>query len=64
MCMETTTISAKIVFRGVLKNGIGNVCFSNDGKKIAAAAMDEEHTIAIYDLEKAMMCKINPSKKN
>lgn len=62
MCMETTTISAKIVFRGVLKNGIGNVCFSNDGKKIAA--IDEEHTIAIYDLEKAMMCKINPSKKN
>jgi len=54
-------MQAKIVFRGVLKNCIGNVCSSNDGKKIAAAAMDEEHTIAICDLEKAMMCKINPS---
>lgn len=57
-------MQSKIVFRGVLKNGIGSVCFSNDGKKIAAAAMDEEHTIAIYDLEKAIMCKVNPSKKN
>ena len=46
-------MQSKIAFRGVLKNGISNVAFSNDGKKIVAAAMDEEHTIAIYDVDKA-----------
>jgi len=53
-----------VVFKGVLKNGIRNVCFSNDGKKIAACALDEQHTIAIYDVEKAILSKQNPNKKN
>lgn len=57
---DSVTMQSKVVFRGVLKNGIGNVCFSNDGKKIAAAALDEEHTVAIYDLEKAFSGRINP----
>ena len=52
-----------VVFKGILKNGIGNVCFSNDGKKIAASALDEEHTIVIYDVEKAVHARLNPGKK-
>lgn len=43
-------VTTEIVYKGVLKNGIGNVCFSNDGKRIAACALDEDHTIAIYDV--------------
>jgi hypothetical protein len=38
--------------KGVLKNGIGCVAISNDGKKIAATSLDEDHCIAIYDIEK------------
>lgn len=30
-------------------NGIKNVCFSNDGKYLAASAMDDEHFIAVFD---------------
>lgn len=52
------------MFRGILKNGISNVCFSNDGKKIAACSMDEEHTMALYDIDKAIISRLNPSKKN
>lgn len=26
--------------------------------------MDDEHTVAIYDLDKAIMSRQNPSKKN
>lgn len=42
------------VFRGNLKNGVSNVAFSNDGKKIVAIGMDPEHCIVIYDVDKAL----------
>jgi len=33
-----------------LTKGIKAVCFSNDGKYLAAVAVDDEHMIAVYDL--------------
>jgi len=36
---------------GTLTKGIKTICFSNDGKKIAASAMDDEHNIAVYELK-------------
>jgi len=36
------------------KKGISRVCFSNDGRKIAACGLDSEHTIVIFDLEKSL----------
>ncbi len=30
---DTTNMQSRLVFKGALKNGIGNVCISNDGKK-------------------------------
>lgn len=33
-----------------LTKGIVSVCFSNDGKYLAATAADDEHMIAIFDL--------------
>jgi WD40 repeat protein len=35
--------------QGTLLKGIKNVAFSPDGKLLAASAMDDDHTIAIYD---------------
>jgi hypothetical protein len=37
---------------GVLKDGIAKVCFNRDmdNLKVAAVALDEMHTIAVYDL--------------
>jgi WD40 repeat protein len=34
---------------GPLLKGIKNLAFSPDGKFLAASAMDDDHTIAIYD---------------
>jgi len=33
-----------------LLKGIKNLCFSSDGKLLAASSMDDEHNIAVYDL--------------
>jgi len=37
---------------GTLKKGITQICFSNDGKFVAATAADDYHCIAIYEWEK------------
>lgn len=52
-----------VILKGVLKNGIGNVTFSNDGKKIAACSLDDERSIAIYDIETAIAKGKTISKK-
>ena len=38
--------------QGTLLKGVMQVCFSNDGKYLAASAMDDDHTIAVYDITK------------
>lgn len=54
---DCNTREAKAIFQGDLQKGIAQVTFSNNGKKLAAIANDDDHTIAIYDLEKFL----NPS---
>ena len=35
--------------QGTLNNGIKTVCFSPDGKYVAASDFSDDHSIAIYD---------------
>lgn len=37
-----------------MKDGVNNIAFSNDGKKLVGIGMDKEHTIVIYDVDKAL----------
>jgi hypothetical protein len=48
------------IFKDDFENGIGNVSISHDKKLIAAIGLDENHTLVIYDLEKAMKAKLDP----
>jgi microtubule-associated protein-like 6 len=47
-----------------LREGIGNIAFSNDGKRVAACALDADHTLAVYDIDRAVQSRLNPNKKN
>jgi WD40 repeat protein len=46
---DAKTLAVKAVIKGVLQQGIANVCISHDGKKVAATSVDPDHCIAIYD---------------
>jgi microtubule-associated protein-like 6 len=41
-------------------NGIANTCFSNDGTMVAAIGMDEDHSLAIYDIAKGIAYRNDP----
>lgn len=51
------------LFNDVLKNGISNCCFSNDGKSVAAVAMDDDHFMAVYDIDIAVNSRKDPKNK-
>jgi microtubule-associated protein-like 6 len=51
MVWNIDTMRMVCVFNDLLKNGISNCCFSNDGKSIAGIAMDDDHFMTVYDLE-------------
>ncbi|CAD8200325.1 unnamed protein product [Paramecium octaurelia] len=51
------------LFNDVLKNGISNCCFSNDGKSVAAIAMDDDHFMAVYDIEIAINLRKDPKNQ-
>ena len=53
-------MQSRIVIKGILKNGIGALDISHDGKKIAATALDPDHTIAIYDIYKGYNQRLDP----
>ena len=57
---DLKSMQSKLILKGILQKGIKNVCFSNDGRKFAAAGLDDDHCIVVYDLEKAMAAKANP----
>lgn len=57
---DVKTLQNKLTIRGVLQKGINCVCFSNDGRRIAAAGLDDDHCLVVYDLEKAINSKQNP----
>jgi WD40 repeat protein len=54
ICIWEIGSASKAVFRGVLKQGVSYITFSNDGKKIAAVGMDDDHCIVVYDVDKAL----------
>lgn len=46
------TMQKKHTLSGVLKKGISHLCFSNDGKKLAALEVAKNHTIVVYNFSK------------
>jgi hypothetical protein len=52
------------VFSGVLLKGIGACCISPDGKFVAATALDDFHTICVYDVDAAVEAKKDPKSKS
>ncbi|EAR94225.2 HELP domain protein (macronuclear) [Tetrahymena thermophila SB210] len=61
---DSTNLETKFVFKGVIKNGVSSVAISQDGKKIAAISLEKESSIVIYDLEKAIQQRLNPTKRS
>lgn len=51
------TSQIKLSLRGLLKDGIAFLCFSNDGRKLAAVDMSENRTVVIYDFYKLIQNK-------
>lgn len=48
---DSQTLIASCQFRGQLTKGISSVAFTSLGDKLAAAAIDEYHEIAIFDIQ-------------
>ena len=51
------TSQIKLTLRGLLKDGIGFLCFSNDGRSLAAVDMSENRTVVIYNFYKLIQNK-------
>ena len=51
------------VISGILTHGVGHLCISEDGKKLAATGLDPKHCIVIYDLD-GLLNKYNPSQND
>lgn len=51
--------SLKIVFSlsNILKNGVAYICFSNDGKRLAAMDTSNNHTVVVYDFAHLLTAK-------
>ena len=43
-----------------MKNGIANCSFSNNGQMVVAVAMDDDHSVAIYDIHKGIAFRKDP----
>lgn len=56
-------MSTLIVFSGDLLKGIGNCCISPDGRIVAANALDDYHTVCVYDVDAAIEAKKNINSK-
>lgn len=51
------TLKKKRSLRGIIKNGVSHMCFSNDKKKLAVIDVSENHTVVIYDFVKILAGK-------
>jgi WD40 repeat protein len=60
---DMNTMESLFILKGVLEKGINNVCFSHDGKFIAASSIDEEHTMLVCDREITASASSNPSNQ-
>jgi echinoderm microtubule-associated protein-like 6 len=45
---DNSTMEQVARIQGTLLKGIKNLCFSKDGKYLAASAFDDDHSIAVY----------------
>lgn len=62
---DVETMEMITSFNGPLKKGVAQLCFSPSGQYLAAAAMDDDHCVVIYDWEKNVDAlkkkgKVNP----
>ena len=60
MVWDLNTFRVVSVWKDQLKNGIANCCFSNNGKMVAGIAMDDDHSIAIYDIGRGIKYRADP----
>ena len=61
---DTETGEAKVRIRQPLQKGINHLCFSKDGKLLAASAADDEHNIAIFEWEKGSAESLSRSQNH
>ena len=61
---DTETGEAKVRIKQPLQKGINHLCFSNNGKLLAATAADDEHHIAIFEWEKGSAESISRSQNH
>lgn len=48
------SLQAKLTLQGYLQKGISHLCFSHDGKKLAAIDVSDSHTVVVYDFAKIL----------
>ncbi|CAD8171847.1 unnamed protein product [Paramecium pentaurelia] len=49
---------SRAAFKGILRQGVQCLAFSNDGKKLAAVSMDDDHTLVVYDVDKGIDARL------
>lgn len=57
---EIDTMTKMLLFKDICSIGIGNCCFSSNGSLVAGVGLDENHTLVIYDVNKAKEARSNP----
>lgn len=57
---DTATMECLAQIKGPLSNAVRNLCFSFDGKYLAASGMGENQTIAVFELCRKGETAINP----
>ena len=50
---DSQTMQEIACLHGTLTKGVQRLAFSDDGSLLAATGMDEEHTLAVYDVSSA-----------
>ena len=60
---DSAFAKSKVILKGDLPYGIQNVCLSWDEKMVAANSLDDNHTIAIYDIGAALKAQNDPKRK-
>jgi WD40 repeat protein len=48
---DAITLQPKFILKNKLTKGIQSLSFSNTGKTLAAVAVDDNHTVAVYNVE-------------
>lgn len=51
---DSSTCKSRGVITSPLQRGISHLCFSNNGKKLAAISIDKYHSVAVFDVQKLL----------